>query len=108
MRFVPSRRARLLTVAGVLWTLVLFFVLVALFAKPREARSNPFPPPWGTHMDRSLGRVVDVVSEKRDSVVWCWSVSDWKLRRDPWPERVRVLKGSWGGYVPSRSRPARA
>ena len=50
-------------------------------------------------MDRSLGRVVDVVSEKRDSVVWCWSVSDWKLRRDPWPDRVRFLKGSWGGYV---------
>jgi hypothetical protein len=99
MHFVPSRRACLLTVAGVLWTLVLVSLLVALLAKPREARSNPFPPRWGTHMDRSLGRVVDVISEKRDSVVWCWSVSDWKLRSDPWPDRVRVLKGSWGGYV---------
>ena len=102
MRFVPSRRARRLTIAGallagVLWTLVL--VLAALVAKPGEARSNPFPPRWGTHMDPSLGRVVDVISKKRDSVVWCWSVSDWKLRRDPWPDRVRVLKGPWGGYV---------
>jgi hypothetical protein len=104
MRIVPSRRARRLTVAGallagVLWTLVLVSLLVALVAKPGEARSNPFPPRWGTHMDRSLGRVVDVISEKRNSGVWCWSVSDWKQRRDPWPDRVRVIKGSWGGYV---------
>jgi hypothetical protein len=99
MRLVPSRRTRRLTVAGALWTLVLLFALIALVAKPHEARSSAFPPRWPTHLDRALGRAVDVLSEKRDSVVWCWSVSDWKLRRDPWPERVRVWKGSWGGYV---------
>ena len=99
MRLVPSRRVRRLAVAGILWTLVLLFALIALVATPREARSNPFPPRWGTHMDRSLGRVVDVISDKRDSAVWCWSASDWRLRFDPWPGRVRLWKGPWGGYV---------
>ena len=99
MRFVPSSRARRLALAGVGGTLVVLFAVNALVAKPREARSSSFPPQWATHTDRALGRAVDATSGKRDSLVRCWSVADWKLRRDPWPERVRVWKGSWGGYA---------
>jgi hypothetical protein len=44
--------------------------------------------------------VVDGVSRKENTVVWCWSVADWKLRRDPWRDRERVVgKGLWGAYT---------
>jgi hypothetical protein len=50
-------------------------------------------------MDRGLSRAVDALAGRRDTVVWCWSAADWKLRRDPWPGRVQVWKGPWGGYT---------
>jgi hypothetical protein len=95
--FPRSRRGRLALV-GVLWLAVLV-VAQALLTRPVAAYSDPFPPRWATHMDRALSRSVDVLAGTRDSVVWCWSTSDWKLRRDPWRGRERVWKGAWGGYT---------
>jgi hypothetical protein len=93
-----SRRARRLTIAGTIW----FVLLLLALGPPAPARPkghDPFPPRWPTHMDRTLSGAVDAVARKRDSVVWCWSTADWKLRRDPWRGRVRVWSGPWGGYT---------
>jgi hypothetical protein len=81
--------------------LVLLVTAIALLASPAtEAQPSPFPPRWATHMDRTLGRAVDAMSGKRDTVVWCWSVADWELRRDPWRGRERVVgEGLWGAYT---------
>jgi hypothetical protein len=93
-----SRRARRLTIAGA--SLFLLLVVAQVLSAPvRPAVREPFPPRWATHMDRKLSRAVDAVAQRRDTVVWCWSVADWKLRRDPWRGREHRWKGLWGGYT---------
>lgn len=99
MRLIPrTRRACRLTAAGTIWVLVLLFAQ-GLSSPATEATPDLFPPRWATYMDRGLSRAVDALAGRRDTVVWCWSAADWKLRRDPWRRRVQVWKGPWGGYT---------
>jgi hypothetical protein len=100
VRLLRSRRARRLAIAGTTWFFLLMVAHGLSVSTPTSpAAPDPFPPRWQTHMDRTLGRVVDSLARKRDTVVWCWSTTDWERRLDPWRGRELVWKGPWGAYT---------